>query len=161
MDDIGLPSSTTAFLEDTYLKKKTPVSITGTTVVDFSITADAASAANERFRLVFRRSVKYTNINASILNSDVAVSWTVSNEWNIDKYEIERSSNGTSFTEIAEKLSNGESAVPVYYNGLDLQPAPGEYYYRIKSVSKNGVIAYSDVAKSKSGESKPCIVCIS
>ncbi|MES2850367.1 MAG: hypothetical protein V4685_15010 [Bacteroidota bacterium] len=157
MDGLGLPSSTTAFLEDTYLKKKTPVSITDTTVVDFSITTDAASAANERFRLVFRRSVKYTKIDASILNDDVAVSWIVSNEWSIEKYEIERSSNGTSFTAIAEKLSNGESAAPVYYNGLDLQPAPGEYYYRIKSISKNGAITYSDVAKVKVVKASPAL----
>ena len=155
MNNIEVPQSTAAFLEDTYLDKKTPVSLTDETVADFAITTDAASAANERFRLVFRRSVRYTTINAAILNSDVAINWGVSDELNIDHYEIERSGNGTNFSTIATRLSNGESQVPVNYNGLDASPAPGEYYYRIKSISKNGIVTYSDAVKVKMVKSSP------
>ncbi|HPH93115.1 MAG TPA: T9SS type A sorting domain-containing protein, partial [Ferruginibacter sp.] len=155
MDNIDLPASTAAFLEDTYLKTKTPVSISGTTEAGFAVTNDAGSAATERFRLVFRRSVWYSSIQADILNSDVAVSWSVRDELNIENYEIERSSNGSSFTTIASQLSRGNSEIPVAYNGLDISPAPGEYYYRIKSTSKNGIVTYSDVVKVKVVRSTP------
>ncbi len=157
MDNVELPATTTAFLEDTYLKKKTPVSITGTSEVDFIVTDDVASSATDRFRLVFRRSVVYTNIDAVVLNTDVAVNWSVANEWNIDHYEIERSSNANNFVLVAEKTSNGDTETTVNYTGTDLQLAPGEYYYRIKSVSKNGAITYSDVVKVKVVKGSPGI----
>jgi|GEM_PF-3217782 len=155
MNNIEVPASTAAFLEDTYLKTKTPVSISGTTAAGFAVTNDAGSAAAERFRLVFRRSVWYSHIAADILNGDVAVSWSVSDELNIDNYEIERSVNGSSFTGIANQPSKGNSEVPVSYTGLDVSPAPGEYYYRIRSTSKNGIVTYSDAVKVKVVRSSP------
>lgn len=155
MDDIEVPQSTAAFLEDAYLNTKTPVSLAGTTIADFGVTSDAASAAAQRFRLVFRRSVHYTTISADILNTDVVINWGVKDELNIDHYEIERSPNGRSFATIASRVSNGDTDMPVNYNGLDVSPAPGEYYYRIKSVSKMGVIAYSDAVKVKVVKSSP------
>lgn len=155
MDNIEAPAATAAFLEDTYLKTKTAVSLSGATEAGFTVTNDTGSAAAERFRLVFRRSVWYSHIAADILNSDVAIRWSVTDELNIEKYEIERSANGGSFTTIANQLSNGHSAVPVSYSGLDLSPAPGEYYYRIKSTSKNGIVTYSDVVKVKVVKSSP------
>ena len=155
MNNMELPASTAAFLEDTYLQTKTPVSIYGTTETGFAVTDDAGSAAAERFRLVFRRSVRYNTVTADILNSDVVVNWVVSDELNIEKYEIERSGNGNSFSLVATKLSSGNSDVPVSYSSLDLSPAPGEYYYRIKSTSKNGVVAYSDVVKVKVVKASP------
>jgi hypothetical protein len=157
MDDVQVPASTAAFLEDTYLKTKTPVSINGTTEAGFAVTDVAGSAAPERFRLVFRRSTKYNAIVADMLNSDVAVNWLVSDELNIEKYEIERSVNGNNFVSIAARLSNGNSDVPVSYNGLDISPAPGEYYYRIKSISKNGVVTYSDAVKIKVVKASPAL----
>lgn len=155
MDNIEVPAATAAFLEDTYLKTKTPVSLSGATEAGFTVTNDSGSAAAERFRLVFRRSVWYSHIAADILNSDVAISWSVPDELNIEKYEIERSDNGSHFTTIASQLSRGNSAVPVSYSGLDVSPAPGEYHYRIKSTSKNGIITYSDVVKVKVVKSGP------
>lgn len=149
MNDIDAPAATTAFLEDLYLKTKTPVSMSGTTEIEFAVTNDAGSAAAERFRLVFRPAVRYTNINADMLNSDVAVNWSVSDEWNIEKYEIERSESGANFTSIVTKAALGNSDVPVTYSGVDVSPAPGVYYYRIKTTSRNGVVAYSDVVKIK------------
>ena len=93
MDDLGAPASTAAFLEDLYLKKKTPVNMHDTTRIDFDITTNEDAQQN-RFRLVFKRSVKYGNLNAFVLNSDIAVNWQVEDELNINHYEIERSSNG-------------------------------------------------------------------
>jgi hypothetical protein len=36
-----------------------------------------------------------------------------------------------------------------------LSPAPGEYYYRIKSTSHNGIVTYSDVVKVKVMKASP------
>jgi hypothetical protein len=145
--NLQLPGTTAAFLEDTYLKTKTAVALQGTTEINFSVTADAATTATDRFRLVFRRSIKYTNVNASANGNNVAITWTVSDQLNNDSYEIERSNDGKTFKIIDTKLSSGESSLPVSYTSTDAALAAGEYYYRIKSKSKNGIIAYSDAVK--------------
>lgn len=147
MEGMQLPASTEAFLEDIYLKKKTPVALQGVTEIGFAITADAGSSATDRFRLVFRKSERYTSVHAIADGNNVAVNWNVSDELNIEKYEIERSADGTHFSTVDTKISNGESHVPVSYSGLDEGLAPGEYYYRIKSISSNGAVVYSNVVQ--------------
>ncbi len=157
MDRMELPRSTAAFLDDIYLKKKTPVALDGKTEIGFEVTADAGSFAPDRFRLVFRKSVKYIAVNAAFANSDVAVNWSVNDQLNIEKYDIERSADGINFTTVGTATANGDSEAPVHYSGLDASPAPGEYYYRIKSVSKNGIATYSDAIKVKVVKSSPSL----
>jgi len=146
MDDLGAPASTSAFLEDLYLEKKIPVNMQDTTRIDFTIATNEEAAAN-RFRLVFRRSVNYTSINAFVLKGDIAVDWKVADEFNISQYVIERSTNGNTFTDAGTVEAGGYSDIPVAYRWIDAGPKPGEYYYRIRSISNNGVIAYSEVVK--------------
>jgi hypothetical protein len=146
-----------AFLEDTYLRTKTTISIQGETVVDFTVTADAGSYAKDRFRLVFRRAVNFATVNAAVLNNDIKVDWKVTDEFNISQYEIERSTNGINFGTKSTVISNGNSNEPVSYNWIDAKPVPGEYYYRIKCVSNNGVVVYSDVAKVKVVKNSPAL----
>ena len=153
-DRVNVPPATTAFLEDLYLKTKTPVNMEDTTRIDFSVSINEEAAA-DRFRLVFRRSAVCTGINAFVLNRDIPVSWNVEDEFNINRYEIERSADGELFTVVGSKSSKGYSEKPVSYNWLDASPAPGQYYYRIKCISNNGVVAYSDVAKVTILKSSP------
>jgi hypothetical protein len=55
-----------AYLEDTYLQTKTPVSLQGDVVpVNFTVTSDAASAALTRFRLVFTLDVTPVTVTTS------------------------------------------------------------------------------------------------
>jgi hypothetical protein len=49
----NLAAYVTAYLQDSYLKINTPLNISGTTAINFSITSDAASAAENRFAIVF------------------------------------------------------------------------------------------------------------
>ena len=45
----------TAFLEDRFLNTRTSISLSDSSFVDFSVTADPASAATDRFILIFRK----------------------------------------------------------------------------------------------------------
>jgi len=157
MEELELPLSTTAFLEDDYLKKKTPVSLAGITEIDFAVTAEAASAATGRFKLVFRKSIEFTGIQATLVNNEVLVNWGVKDEWNIDHYEVERSSNGVSFYKTGEIIPGGDSELPVSYSSTEMRPAPGEYYYRIKCISKNGAVTYSGMATLKLVKDSPAL----
>ncbi|MEP7142743.1 MAG: hypothetical protein ABI707_07725, partial [Ferruginibacter sp.] len=90
----------TAFLEDNYTGIKTPVSIISVSTFDFAINGDAKSAATNRFRIVFKSSeagplpVTYSSIKAYQKGDNIAVEWTVENEINISKYEVEKSTDG-------------------------------------------------------------------
>ena len=57
ISDTGL----TAWLEDRFLHITTPVSLTDTTIADFTITSDPASAASDRFMLIFKKRSRHIN----------------------------------------------------------------------------------------------------
>ncbi len=136
------------FLEDQFLHTATPINLNSITIVDFEVTADAASAAVDRFRIVFKPSAVFTNLTANVVNSDFGVYWTVANELNIKGYDVERSTDSVHFTKVAYKPSSGNSVTPVRYNWVNVSPPEG-YYYRIRSTSNNNVIGYSNIVKVK------------
>jgi hypothetical protein len=48
-----------AVLEDRYSKQVTPLQLNGTTAISFTVDADAASKAANRFRVLFRKGINY------------------------------------------------------------------------------------------------------
>ncbi len=141
------------FLEDQYLKKLTPLNMDGITKVDFEVSSNPLSAASNRFRVLFNPSVSFNKINAAVKDDDIAIEWEVSDEYNIKSYDIERSRNGVSFTKLDSSLASGNGKKLVSYAWLDREPLPGYYYYRIRSLSNNGVVGYSKVVKVKMNRS--------
>ena len=77
----------------------------------------------------------------------VALDWKVAEEININRYEVERSLDAVNFSSINTQVSNGNTTAAVTYQILDKDLLPGIYYYRIKSISNNNVVAYSNVEK--------------
>lgn len=135
-----------AFLEDKYLHSSSAVSLSNTTNIDFTITADSGSFATDRFMLVFKP-ISTLPLNFSITTAvtkdkNVLVSWTVSNEINIANYSIERSADGISFSSVGNKLALG-NATTASYEFTDGSPLTGVNYYRIKSIEISGEIKYS------------------
>jgi hypothetical protein len=69
------------FLEDKYLNSRTPIDLNGTTISNFTISADAASAAFNRFRLVFTTEARlfaalpitFTSVKAYQQNNNIAI----------------------------------------------------------------------------------------
>ena len=138
-----------AWLLDNYLGTKTPLSLDGNTNVSFDVTSVAASAAANRFSIIFSKiagplPVTFTGISAN-RNSDrsIAVKWSVENEVNLDKYTVERSADGANFTGIiTADVTNSRN-----YAKNDLSPLAQENYYRIKATSLNGQVQYSAIVK--------------
>jgi endonuclease I len=73
----------------------------------------------------------------------VMLEWTAENELNFDRYEIERSTNGTYYIKIGEvKALNSRN----YSFNDDANTLRGQRtYYRIKTVDKDGKFKYTDV----------------
>jgi hypothetical protein len=140
-----------AYLQDLYLKTSTLMNLTGNTVVNFSINADAASSNANRFQIVFRPAsivpVTFISIKAAMQNTNIAVEWQVENETSISKYEIEKSTDGENFSPIGIVNATGNNNSTASYNWLDTKPVDGYNYYRIESINTDGSFKYSEVVK--------------
>jgi len=148
-----------AFLEDAYLGTSTSLTLTGTTKVNFSVNANAASANVNRFRIIYKATsafstlpVTFTSVRGSQLNTKISVDWKVENEINIEKYEVERSANGTTFSSIYSIARKGVNTPYNRYSWIDDSPLSGNNFYRIKSVDLDGANKFSLVIKVATGK---------
>ncbi len=149
-----------AYLEDSYLKTREELSLTGSvSTIPFTVTGDAASYDLHRFRIVFQSEatvlpLTLTSVKAALQNSGVAISWTVQNEENIRQYVVERSTDGgATFTVIAEQKAKNLTGVALSdYAGFDAQPHRGSNLYRIRVEAADGRVTYSNTAKAVWGE---------
>ncbi len=83
--------------------------------------------------------------NASKDNDKVLLNWNTENEISLQRYEVEKSSDGRVFTKITETPAKGN-----YINSYaitDAKPFNGLNYYRLKIVDKDGTYRYSIILK--------------
>ncbi len=148
----------TPYLEDAYLQNVTVLNNNGISLVPFTVNSDTASYSARRFRIVFRNAgtlpLTFSGIKAYEKNKGIQVDWTVSTETNMNKYEVEKSSNARQFSKVGE--SKAKNTQFSKYEYFDENPFVGDNYYRIKSISNSGELKYSQVVKvhinTKSGE---------
>jgi hypothetical protein len=74
----------------------------------------------------------------------VDADWNVSDEVNLKNYEVEHSTNATSFTKIGTVAAKGASNVTTYTFRHN-NPAVGKNYYRLKMVNNDGGYTYSPI----------------
>ncbi|MGN6539512.1 MAG: T9SS type A sorting domain-containing protein, partial [Ginsengibacter sp.] len=138
-----------ACLLDKFLNTSTPLSLTDSSFVNVTITSNAASAAADRFKVVFRQMnalpVTFISIKATQKDKAVLVEWNVENESDMQQYEVEKSADGTSFLQAGTvtPLNNGAAS----YSWTDTKPFEGNNYYRIKRVSKDGQISFTKIIR--------------
>ena len=104
-----------------------------------------------RFRIVFKPTaplpVSFTAISAYQQAGNISVEWKVSNPFNIEKYEVVRSSDGINFNKVAEQKASGINGSDAGYFWLDMNPLAGDNFYRIRSIGQGGDIKYSSMVK--------------
>ncbi|WP_207494851.1 fibronectin type III domain-containing protein [Aridibaculum aurantiacum] len=88
--------------------------------------------------------VTWIDVQAKHVLTGVEVKWTIE-EVNNSRFEIERSSNGSSYRTIATVASRGSGRHTYTIN--DVNHPSGTNYYRIKQVDKDGQSSYSAVVK--------------
>ena len=84
--------------------------------------------------------VRLLSFTGSYSDNIVKLDWSVANEKDLSKYEVECSSNGYSFATIDAILANGK---PNY--NLNIASINAKNYYRLKMISKDGSFYYSNV----------------
>ena len=81
------------------------------------------------------------NFTATQNNCKLVLSWHSSTEINLNRYEVEYSTNGRTFTSIGLVDGRGDNSTYSYTH----QPATGRVYYRLKMLDRNGEIKYSTI----------------
>jgi hypothetical protein len=147
-----------AMLEDKFTATSSPISLTDTTYVPFTIGNDANSGAADRFRIVFRAAgvlpITFRELKANQQNENIAVQWSVENENNTSKYQVEKSTNGRDFVLVNTTKASGTNHALASYSWLDVNGANGDNFYRIKTISLTGSVEYSKIVKVSIGKNK-------
>ncbi|MEN9568990.1 MAG: hypothetical protein RL172_221, partial [Bacteroidota bacterium] len=149
-----------AYVEDSYLRNVSPLNMGVPNNIDFTVNAEAASAAADRFRVMFKPAlvlpVTFTDIMAVEKSGGIFVEWSVENEIDMAWYEIEESADGRNFTKAFTMAATaGNSGGKGTYDWLDTKLLNGDNFYRIRSISKDGKAAYSRIVNVGIAAAKP------
>lgn len=147
-----------AMLLDSYLGISTPLSLTATTKVNFSINSSAASSNQFRFKIVYSTAsasatlpVTFASIKGYQAGNKIKLDWKIESEINNARYEVEQSADGSTFNTLnvvpVKAVGNANN-----YSSEDESPVNGNNFYRIKSVDKDGSFKYSRVVKVTIGK---------
>jgi len=134
----------TAYLFDNYLNSWTSLSSSGSSEYPFMITNDSMSYGR-RFKIVIANNLPLANngiaINANLDGGRVVITWQVTREEDMVRYEVERSSNGNDYKPIYDCENTGKQC----YSFFDDRTSTDKVYYRIKAVTKKHLNVYSKV----------------
>jgi hypothetical protein len=92
---------------------------------------------------------QFMGISARQQGSANLVEWQVGTEDNVDHYSIERSPNGSSFTEAGTTSATSHRS----YSWTDSNPYDNTSFYRVKAIDRDGKTRYSNIVQLSSGKS--------
>lgn len=84
-------------------------------------------------------------VKATKQNKSTLVQWTAYDQQNTLRYEVEKSTDGTSFTKVYTAMTEYSNSATVSYQWTDNNPANGTNYYRVKEILRSGTADYSSV----------------
>lgn len=88
--------------------------------------------------------VSFTNFSAQRQGAANLLKWTVAQEQDVLRYEINRSLDGSNWTSAGEVTSLGNTASQRSYSFSDNSPIGGKQWYRLRVVDKNGAMRFSN-----------------
>ncbi|MBS1634966.1 MAG: T9SS type A sorting domain-containing protein [Bacteroidetes bacterium] len=89
--------------------------------------------------------IELVKFNADFEGTQVKLSWQTATETNSDFFTVQKSTDGTNFSNIGLVKAAGNSNVPIDYSLIDTQPVHGVNYYRLLTTDKNGKLHESSI----------------
>ncbi|MFM7217438.1 MAG: hypothetical protein ACKO1U_05415, partial [Bacteroidota bacterium] len=89
--------------------------------------------------------VEWTSFTIKAFSDGRLLQWSTGSETNSDLFEIQRSTDGISFSTFATMEAAGNSSQSKHYEFIDKDPAFISGYYRLKQVDFDGKSMYSDI----------------
>lgn len=96
--------------------------------------------------------VEFARFDGSFQNGSVELEWATASELNSDVFVVERSENGTRFSEIGKVDAAGESDDLLEYSFTDANPISGAAYYRLREIDLDGTEMFSDIILVRSSD---------
>lgn len=93
--------------------------------------------------------VKFVGFTLSRKNKDVLIQWSTAQEMNSERFDIERSLDGTNWNSIGVVTAAGNSSILTNYSYTDKNVSAKTVYYRIKEVDIDGMFVYTPVKTIK------------
>jgi len=91
--------------------------------------------------------VKFGSIKAYEKQNGIQLDWKVYTEYNVKSYQIERSTDGRTYTTVGSLPALYNNTNDGDYGFFDANPLSGTSYYRIKNTDLDGKSAYSIVIR--------------
>ena len=139
LQDADLLTGQNLRYEFVFYSTTTPSSTTPITFDNFSLNSISASPLP----------VTFLGVTAVQTNTGVMVRWDVADEVDVQEYQLEKSTDGASFTTVKTVSAEGKNV----YGTTDASPKLPVVYYRIKSVDLDGSIKHSGIIKLTNGSS--------
>ncbi len=89
--------------------------------------------------------IELVTFTANIQREDVLLNWSTASEINNDRFVVERSLDGKTFTALSSIPGNGTTNSLHEYSWTDHRPGPSQWYYRLKQLDLDGRFAYSPI----------------
>ncbi|UYZ59134.1 T9SS type A sorting domain-containing protein [Hymenobacter latericus] len=89
--------------------------------------------------------VELTSFSGTRQTNRVLLSWATAQEKNNDRFEVERSADGSQFALVATVRGKGNTTTASSYTATDAKPLTGTSYYRLRQVDFDGTATYSQV----------------
>ncbi len=97
--------------------------------------------------------VELTNFRVENHDDHVNILWTTTREINHDRFVLERSSDGESFTPFRTIQGQGDWEEPRDYEVADFDPLEGRSYYRLAQIDQDGTTTFSEIMTVRRGKS--------
>jgi len=88
--------------------------------------------------------VKMVSFNAVTIGNSVKLDWTTATETNNEGFTIQRSANGTDWSDIATVKGAGNSTDRRDYTAFDNSPLSGSSIYRLKQQDREGKVSFTE-----------------
>lgn len=89
--------------------------------------------------------IELSDFSGVVRDNEIYLNWESSIEINHERYDLEKSIDGSSFYTIATVSGKGDSNTSQYYSFVDSDPAEGANYYRLRQFDKNGQDEFSSI----------------
>ena len=78
-------------------------------------------------------------------DGSILLNWVTANELQVNRFEIERSNDGSAYQKAGTVLASGTGSANKYYSFTDVAPFVKDNYYRLKMIDNDGKFTYSNV----------------
>ncbi|OKL40894.1 T9SS type A sorting domain-containing protein [Pontibacter flavimaris] len=127
--------------EKVYLRWTITVDITNQ---DFYAMDDLRIVGEEE-QVVAPLPVELMYFKGAVQGANASLTWATAQELDNEKFVVERSQDGKSFSQIGEVQGHGNSSILINYTFTDTNPGVGTNYYRLRQVDFGGTEETSNV----------------